>query len=228
MVVVGDVKVPAIQSQVATAFSGWKGGHALPALPPLKDPKHASELTIPVPGKESVSVLMGAPSGLHYTDADYLPLAVGTNVLGHGFTSRLTSTVRDTEGLTYGIGAGLSGTGKFEQLWLMPATFAPSLLKQGLQSTHRELEKWYHEGISEAELDYRKSAMGGAHRVNLTTSAGVAQTILSTVLHGMDLSWIDDYPKKLAALSVDQVNAAINQHADPAKLVTVRAGSISK
>jgi zinc protease len=226
MVVVGDIDPASIQKQVATAFSGWKGGRSLPSIPPAKSIIDSVDMTIKVPGKESVSVIMGTPSGVRYADAEYLPLAVGTSVLGSGFTSRLVGTVRDTEGLTYGIGAHLTGTGRLDQTWLVNATFAPSLLKQGLSSTHRELVKWQRDGISEAELDYRKSALAGEHRVSLATSGGLADSILSTIRHGLDLSWIDDYPKKVDALTLKQVNSVIRHRVDPNKLVMARAGTL--
>jgi zinc protease len=227
MVVVGDVVPASIQADVKKSFADWKGGQPLPAAPAAKAIKESKELSINVPGKESISMIMGEPTGLHYADPDYLPLAVGTSVLGRGFTSRLLSTVRDTEGLTYGIGAELVGSGQLDQAWVVNATFAPSLLTQGLASTSRELTKWHRDGITEAELDYRKSALAGAHRVGLATSGGLAEEILSTVRRGLDLSWIDEYPKKIAVLSLKQVNGAIKRYVDPEKFVTVRAGTFS-
>ncbi len=226
MVVVGDMDAAAIRSQVASAFSDWKGGRPLPAIPAVKKLKAGAVQTIDVPGKASVSVFMGAPGGVRYADADYLPLAVATNVLGHGFTSRLLSTVRDTEGLTYGIGAQLMGAGQLDQAWIIYATFAPSLLNRGLNSTRRELAIWHQDGISAAELDYRKSALSGAYRVSLATSSGLAQTILNTVRRGLDLSWIDEYPQKVSALTLEGINNAIRRHVDPNKLVVVRAGTL--
>src|SRR6185436_3923588 len=104
--------------------------------------------------------------------------------------------------------------------------FAPSLLTQGLNSTRRELVKWHRDGITAAELDYRKSALAGAHRVSLATSGGLAETILDTIRRGLDLTWIDDYPKKVAALKLDQTNNAIRKYVHPNKLVTTRAGTI--
>lgn len=227
MVVVGDVDPAAIQADVKKSFAGWTGGEALPAAPKSLSVEEAKELTVNIPGKESVSVIMGTPTGLKYGDADYLPLSVGTTVLGRGFTGRLLSTVRDTEGLTYGIGAELVGSGKLEQAWVISATFAPSLLKQGLASTDRELTKWCRDGITEAELEYRKSALAGSHRVSLATSGGLAQVILNTIRRGLELSWIDEYPKDVARLSLKQVNSAIKRYVDPKDLVTVRAGTFA-
>jgi zinc protease len=227
MVVVGDVEPAPIQADVKKSFADWKGGQPLPATPAPVTIKEGKDLTVNVPGKESVNVIMGEPTGLRYADPDYLPLSVATSVLGRGFTSRLLSTVRDTEGLTYGIGAELVGNGKLDQAWVISATFAPSLLKQGLASTDREVTKWQRDGISEAELDYRKSALTGAFRVGLATSGGMAEVILSTVRRGLELSWIDEYPKKVAALSLKQVNGTIQRYVDPKKFVVVRAGTFS-
>jgi zinc protease len=40
------------------------------------------------------------------------------------------------------------------------------------------------------------------------------------------LSWIDEYPNKVAALTLDQVNGVVRRHVDPSKLVIVRAGTL--
>lgn len=228
MVVVGDVEPGRIQGEVKSAFADWSGGVALPNPPVAKALDAAKQLKVDIPGKESVNVIMGQPTGLRYADADFLPLSVGTSVLGRGFTSRLLSTVRDTEGLTYGIDAELTGSGKLDQAWVIAATFNPSLLSRGLSSTDRELAKWHRDGITDAELDYRKSALAGAHRVALATSGGLAEIILNTVRRGLELSWIDEYPKRVAGLSLKQVNGAIRKYVDPGKLVLVEAGTLDK
>jgi zinc protease len=227
MVVVGDVEPAPIQADIKKSFVDWHGGAPLPAAPAPVTISDTKTLTVNVPGKESINVIMGEPTGLRYADPDFLPLSLGTSVLGRGFTSRLLSTVRDTEGLTYGIGAELVGSGKLDQAWVISATFAPSLMKQGLASTNRELLKWQREGITKAELEYRKSALAGAHRVGLATSGGIADAILSTVRRGLELSWIDDYPKKVAELTLKQVNGTIKRYVDPDKFVVVQAGTLN-
>jgi zinc protease len=46
------------------------------------------------------------------------------------------------------------------------------------------------------------------------------------VQRGYDVSWIDDYPAAVDALTRDQVNAAIKHHLDPSAMVLVKAGSV--
>jgi zinc protease len=122
----------------------------------------------------------------------------------------------------------LLGSGELEQAWCIYASYAPSLLNQGTTSTRRELASWHHDGITADELEFRKSALAGEHRVRLATSSGMADMILSTVRRGLPLSWIDDYPKQVSALTLKQVNDVIHHHVDPDKLVTVRAGTIQE
>jgi zinc protease len=49
--------------------------------------------------------------------------------------------------------------------------------------------------------------------------------ILNTIRRGLELSWIDEYPTKVAALSLKQVNDAIQRYVAPEKFVLVRAGT---
>ena len=88
------------------------------------------------------------------------------------------------------------------------------------------MAKWHRDGITAAELDYRKSALAGAHRVGLATSNGLAEMILDTVRRGLELSWIDEYPKKVEALTLEQVNSVVRRRVDPDKLVLAEAGTI--
>jgi zinc protease len=60
----------------------------------------------------------------------------------------------------------------------------------------------------------------------MANSSGLANMILETVRRGLALSWIDDYPQQVAALKLEQVNDVIRRRLDPARLVTVRAGTI--
>ncbi|MEX2188862.1 MAG: pitrilysin family protein [Pirellulales bacterium] len=228
LVVVGDINAATIDAEIEKAFAGWKGGQAMPEVAAAKPPEKPETIAVNIPGKRSVSVAMGLPSGLRYTDADHLPLFVATSVLGDGFTSRLIGKIRDTEGLTYGIGAVLSGGGTTDRTWSVRATFAPSLLQQGLASTNRELDLWHRDGITADELEYRKSALAGEHQVRLATSSGMAGAILDAVERGLNPSWIDEYPVKIATLTLDDVNQAIKRHVDPKKLVIVTAGTFAE
>ena len=145
---------------------------------------------------------------------------------GSGFTGRLMANVRDKEGLTYGIGSYVAGDTFVDGDWRIEGNFAPALLEKGIASTKRQLTEWYGKGITDAELAQRKTGLAGSYKVALSTTAGMAGTILSTLNRDLELSFIDQYPARIGSLPKEQVNAAITKHLDPEKMVMVKAGTV--
>ena len=43
---------------------------------------------------------------------------------------------------------------------------------------------------------------------------------------GYDLTWLDEYPKAIQALTVEQVNSVIKKYLDPNKMLLIEAGTI--
>jgi zinc protease len=110
--------------------------------------------------------------------------------------------------------------------WKISGSFAPSLLEKGEASTRRELLNWSRDGVSAAELAARKTNLIGSYQVSLATTGGLAAAIQQAVLRGYPVSWLDDYPRAIAALTLDEVNRAIKKHIDPRKMVLVKAGTV--
>jgi len=228
LVLVGDVSPADSEAQVAKVFAGWSGGQDY-IRPTVSDvARGPQEISVPLSGKPSVSIMLGQATGMQYRDPDALALRVGTAVLGRGFTGRLMGTVRDKEGLTYNIGAGMADDTITGGDWEISASFAPALLDKGIASTRRELDKWWADGITDTELADRKQGMIGGYFVGLSTTGGVANTILTAIQRGYDVSWLDRYPEAIKALTRAQINAAIKAHLNPHAMVLVKAGSVAE
>ncbi len=226
VVVVGDLDIPQIQSEVDRAFAGWTGGVAFvrPAKAILTDaPKDQSVF---MADKTSISVVLGQASSLRYSDPDYQALRVATAILGSGFTGRLMGNVRDKEGLTYGIGSSLAHDTFSDGDWKITATFAPALLEKGLASTKRQLTLWYDTGVTPEEVEARKTNLVGSFKVGLATTNGLAANILAAIHRGYDLTWLDEYPNKVNSLTTEQINATIKKYLKPDEMVLIKAGTV--
>lgn len=228
LVAVGDLPAD-LQAEVERGFAGWTGGNP----PPLPGPAAgaagadvAREQTVVVPGKTSVDVTWGMATGLKYRDPDALALRVGTAAFGSGFTGRLMANVRDKDGLTYGIYSYVMNDSVTDGDWRISATFSPALLAKGIESTRRQLALWHDKGITAAELAQRQRELVGNFQVNLATTGGLAQALLTTVQRGLELTWLDEYPARINALTLDQVNRAIRTHLNPARMVLIQAGTL--
>lgn len=227
LVLVGDIDDAATDHALAQAFTGWTGGKAIPATPKAPLPAAAEMQKVEMPGKTSVTFVIGQPSELRYSDPNYQALHMATAVLGSGFFSaRLLDHVRNRAGLTYGISAQMTGDTFSDGAWLIEGTFAPELLEKGAAATRHELEQFCANGITAEELKNFKVTLTGTYKVALSTTGGLANAVLNAILRGYGPEWVDAYPQRLEALTLDQVNASIRAMLHPDKMVTVVAGTL--
>ena len=173
---------------------------------------------IELPGKSSCTVNMGMivkPS----TD-----LVVAAGILGNGFSGRLMKYVRDKKGLTYGIGSKVkreNGAGILK----IVATFSPKLLEEGMEATSHVLDSWFNSSsITQKEVDIQKQILLGSRTVHFDTPAQIAGTVHNAAVTGKGVKYIDDFTKKVNAVTLRSVQAAING-LDRNNLKTVIAGT---
>ncbi len=95
-----------------------------------------------------------------------------------------------------------------------------------MASTKRELDAWHERGVTSAELERVKSNLIGTFKVGLATTDGLSNALLNAIHRGYDVTWLDEYPKRISALSLEQVNGAIKKYLQPDKMMEVKAGSV--
>lgn len=230
IVFVGDIDMEEARTATVNAFNGWgiKKVH-LPKEPIIEKGGVGKTLRVTMHDKASVDISYGNFLGLRERDADYYPLALGISALGNPgtFRARLMSEVREKRGLTYAIYAYVKGmSAGMQGYWFIWGTFAPALLDKGLTATEKILANWISRGITEKELAVRKESLAGSYEVGLSTTGGLASTILATLERDYPLSRIDEFPNLVKKITRTEVNRAIKKYIHPKKLTLVTAGSI--
>lgn len=226
LVIVGDINKD-ITSTFGKAFAGWKGGHYSKNSNSKGKSVIKTEI-ITVKGKPSAELLISQYTGLSKNNPDLIPFQIATFALGGGFSGRLMQTVRDVDGLTYNIGASHTSDEFSDGYFIVNASFNPSLLKKGEDATLVQINKWIKDGISDIELTNKKSNIIGGFKVALSTSKGLANSILATINQGKEPSYIDQYPIDVDAVSLDKVNSLIKKYICPDAFIILKAGSIDE
>ena len=228
LVIVGDTEGANLNAALKKSFKNWNGGVAetLKFEDAAKKPSKTEVITIAE--KPSAELFVGQYTGLKRADADYIPFYIGNYTLGAGFAGRLMQTVRDNDGLTYNISSGLGGNITTGGYWFVNASFNPTLFQKGLDATMVQVKKWVNDGITEEELENKKTNLIGSFKVGMSTTNGMTRTILSFVERGLEPNYIEQYPKDIEKVTLEQVNNAIKKYIQLDKMIVIKAGSLDK
>lgn len=230
IVAVGDVDSEAFNSEISKAFGGWKTSPLDKKEATLTaNQVKAGKEYVTIKEKTSADIYIGLPIGIDRNHEDYYPLMVGTYILGGNFSARLMQTVRDEQGLTYSIQSWVGGIDNGNDgYWVTGGSFAPQMVDRGYKATIEQLAKWVESGITKAELTAKQSTITGSYKVGLATTSGLAGQILTNAERGRPNSYLDKFPELINALTVEQINNAIQKYIDKDRMFFIAAGSLDK
>jgi zinc protease len=177
--------------------------------------------------RRNLDVRLGHPIAVRRDSDDYLALYAGVFTLGGNFSSRLMQTVRDEQGLTYGISASLGSTAiEYDGHVYVSVTLSQDSVEAGIAATRAEVEAFEAEGVPEAALAATRTTLAGQHVVALATTGGVAARLLVNAERGFDVGYLDRYPDLIRDLAPDAVTDAVRRHLRPDDLHESVAGTM--
>ena len=80
------------------------------------------------------------------------------------------------------------------------------------------------DGVTSEELDKAREGYLQSMKVGRSSDAALAGSLGSLRHLGRTMLWEADFERKIAALTPEQINAAMKRHIDPKKLVIIAAG----
>lgn len=228
LVIVGDTEGANLNNSLKKSFKNWNGG-VTETLKFEEAAKSSSKTeVITIAEKPSAELFIGQYTGLKRADADYIPFYIANYTLGAGFAGRLMQTVRDNDGLTYNISSGMGGNIATGGYWMVNASFNPTLFQKGLDATMVQVTKWVNDGITIEELENKKTNLIGSFKVGMSTTNGMTRTILNFIERGLEPNYIEQYPKDIEKVTLDQVNKAIKKYIQLDKMIVIKSGSLDK
>lgn len=198
-------------------------GSPPPAMPEVPRLAQAAENRIDHPASQS-HILIGAPA-IAWGDPDQFPLLVGNYVLGGGgFVSRLYDEVREKRGLAYSVYSYFAPS-------LQPGPFTIGLQTQkeqtelALQVVRETLGRFLADGPSEAELAAAKANLIGGFPLRIDSNRKILDNLSTIGWYRLPLDWLERWPQRVEAVTVEQVREAFARHVRPDALATVVVGA---
>jgi zinc protease len=227
LTIVGDITVHQATGLVQTHFGSWKKASA-----PLRSAKKASPIekkTVQLIEKDLTqsSIVLGH-GGISRTNPDFYAVTVMNYILGAGgFSSRLMDTIRDKQGLAYGIMSHFDAR-------LMPGSFWINLqtksenTNQAIAGVLTELKNIRETPVSDQELAEAKSFLMGSFPLRLDSTAKLAQVLAQVEFYGLGFEYFTQYPTWIERVTKEDVQRVAKQYLDPQRYALVVVGNLAK
>lgn len=227
--IVGDVEADAVAALFQKHLGAWSGGTSETIeVPGVKAQDAARRIDVPMADKANVDIIIGSPTALTRTAADYVAASLGNAALGADtISSRLGAEVREKNGLTYGIYSRFADATFGQAAWMIQLSVNPDNADKALALVNQVLERYRHEGITDKELADEAGRTYGLFVVGLRSTRGIADTLLSFEFAGLKAEAVDEFATQLRSVTREQVNEAIRKYLRTDLAVTVLAGTRS-
>jgi zinc protease len=231
LVIAGDFKSDEVLDEVTKLTSTWKSSPLSDFKPPeVEKPKDFVEEIISMPEAEQLQFLMGHP-GIRRDNPDYYKLLVMDYVLGTGpgFTDRLSSRLRDREGLAYTVTANICSSASEEPgLFTCYIGTEAKNLDRVKQMFLEELKRIRTEPPKPEEVEDVKKYLLGQLPFEFTTNEQVAGRLLGVERYHLGFNYLADFRRAISAVTPQDVLDVAKKHIDPDHMVLIVAGAVDE
>lgn len=216
--IIGDVsraEAEAIAQHLTEALPA--GGGDL--VPPAVTKPLSGTIKIAHPAAQS-HVHIGLPA-IRRGDPDYFPLLVGNYTLGGGgFVSRLMKEVREKRGYAYSV-YSYFGPRKLEGPFEIGLQTKREQVGDALKVVDEVLTEYMAKGPTRKELVAAKKNLVDGFALRMDSNAKLLGYLSAIGFYELPLTYLDDFPAKVKAVTAEQVKAAFARHVKPENLMTV-------
>jgi predicted Zn-dependent peptidase len=222
LLVVGDITPARALDQVERALSGWRADGRGADVPRVPDLPRGPLLLVDRPGAVQSNIRLGGRVPRR-TDPTYPAAQVANGIFGGYFSSRLTMNIREDKGYTYSPFSSIRVV-RGDARVVTSADVATEVTAPALVEVLYELGKIATLRAKPEELEGTVQYLTGTLALGTATQAGLAETLADMLSDGMSVDWLQEYPARLAAVTLDDVLEAAAAMLAPESMVKVVVG----
>jgi zinc protease len=221
----GDFSTTEMKAKLEKLFADWT--YQQPPVPEFPKVTAKAAPGIYLAAKDDVTQTffsMGHLGGV-LKDKDYPALAVMSDVLGGGFTSRLFQRVRTKLGYAYSVSANWAAN------YDHPGTFESSGSTKSLSTVKtfvaikEEIERIRTTEVSDQELRTAKDTVENGFVFNFDTRSKTLSRMMTYEYFGYPKDFIFEYQKAIASVTKAEILRVAKQYLRPQDLIIVAVGN---
>lgn len=221
----GDFETAAMKARLAGLFAGWTAEQpAVPEFPKIKEGLAPGVYLVEKQGLKQTFFAAGHLGG-RMDDKDYPALEIAGSILGGGFHSRLAARTRLRLGSTDDISAQWGADFSYSGLFQIVGSTNPISTVDTLKAIREEVERLRSADVNEEELRTAREAALNRLAFGLDSKAEMLSRIMSCEYYGYPKDFIQQYQKRLSAVTRADVLRAAKDHFDPANITIVVVGN---
>jgi len=225
MVVVGKFAPDDVRKIAEETLGSWKSASPYARILSKVLPVEVINRKIETPDKENAQWNAAIRLQMNDTDPDYVPMVVANFMMGGSISSRISDRIRNREGLSYDAGSSFSApTFGDAAVFSISVICNPKNAPKVEASVRDELTKTLASGFTAAELADAKKAIRDQRLNNRSSDARLEGLIMTRDQSDRTLAWDERIDAAIAAVTLDQVNAALRKRIDVSKMSIVKAG----
>ena len=216
LVVIGNFDEKLIKDYFETDFSNFKNNKPYTAVANKFQPNNLANEKIKTPDKKnamSIGVLSFEGS---QNDEDFAALQIAGEILGGGvLKSRITTRLRQNEGISYGAGGYVrvdDNDKDRNSSMLVYAIYAPENASKIQKGFREEIERFIKDGITEEELKVAVTSWVQGENVARAKDNELSSTINNNLYYDRDMMFQKVIEDKVTGLTVDAVNNVIKKY----------------
>ncbi len=223
IIIVGDMSRQEAEKQVDDIAKNLAQGEEAPMVERALPSKNYSESRIKFPSDQS-NVWIGQ-LGMSIHDPDYYSIRIANDILGgSSITSRLFTQIRGEHGLVYGISSSFQFSDALGPFLIHFAT-QNSTVKKALSLTQAILRDYVSKGPTKKEFMLAKQKIHNEFPLSIATNQDITQYLIQIGFYKMPVDYIDTYQANIAAVSLDEVKAALKKHIKPDEMIKIIVGA---
>jgi zinc protease len=216
--IIGDVSRAEAERIAQFLTDGLPAGKAETSVPEVKLPV-SETIKVAHPASQS-HIHVGLPA-VRRGDPDFFPLLVGNYSLGGGgFVSRLVKEVREKRGYAYSVYSYFAPR-KLEGPFEIGLQTKRDQAADALRLVQEVLTGFMKTGPSQMELTAAKKNLIDGFGLRIDSNAKLLGYLSTIGFYGLPLTYLDDFPAKVGAVTAKGVREAFSRHVKPEHLVTV-------
>lgn len=226
VVAVGDISRKDFVAEMEKRLASWTPG-TVPAIAvaPLATPDRIRVKVITRSDMNQTYVEFGHP-GIRAIDEDMLATRLMSYILGgSAMSSRLGISVREEGGLAYDVRCWFDRNrleGGFH------ATVQTARPKEAIGLMLRDIKLMSDSGATKKELERAHNYYTGSFPLTYASTRGKLGQVRTMELYGYGMNWLDKFPDKISAVTLEAINKAAREHISPGKYWMVILGPVAK